>query len=269
MTSHAILASLFSALVWLVIIGGLRQRQKLRPVAAILLFVLPLLAGNVYYFGWVNPEQQKQAAIDASAARLATLPVWRTVKVQQPALYQQAYDELITHLRAGMPPQQAIDSLRPLVADLLNQRINAARDEDLVDYMQASLEQMKQIRQHSTGQCFRFLFPQVKGGVNVSELLPKAVTDRELQSMDVLLQHSRGAEQSVDLKQGRVQLQNVVRGLYDRWGSDLQTLNTPAEPGVDEGKLCDMTIDLYQSVLALPGKDSANVLRIIISGTGN
>jgi hypothetical protein len=267
--SHAILASLFSALVWLVVTGTLRKRKKLSTAAALLLFVLPLLAGNLYYFGWMRPEQQQLAKIDAAAAQLATLPVWRTVREQQPDLYQQAYDELLSHLRAGMPPQQAIDRLRPMVADLLNQRINAARDEDLIDYMQVSLEQMKQMRKLGAGQCFRFLFPQVKGGVSVSELLPKALIDRELQSMDVLLKHSRGVEQPVDLKQGRVQLQAVVGGLYQRWGSDLQTLNTPAESGVSESKLCDMTIDLYQSVLALTGKDSANVLRIIISGTGN
>lgn len=87
--------------------------------------------------------------------------------------------------------------------------------------------------------------------------------------MDTLLKHSGGLEQPLDIKKGRVQLQAVVRELYQRWGSDLQTLNTPAESVVNEGKLCDMTIDLYQSVLALTGKDSANVLRIIISGTGS
>ncbi len=43
-------------------------------------------------------------------------------------------------------------------------------------------------------------------------------------------------------------------------------MNKPGEPGADEIKLCDMTIDLYQSVLALTDKDSASVLRIIIGG---
>lgn len=100
-------------------------------------------------------------------------------------------------------------------------------------------------------------------------MLPKPLTDSELLAMDTLFKHSNGADQPVDLQQGRVKLQGVVRTLYAKWGSDLQTLNTPAEAGVDEAKLCDMTIDLYQSVLALTDKDSANVLRIIISGTGN
>ncbi|MTD28784.1 hypothetical protein [Erwinia sorbitola] len=269
MISHAILASLFSALVWLVAVGALVKCKKLAPLPAILLFSLPLLVGNLYYYGWISPEREQQAQIDAATAHLARLPVWRTVKEQQPGLYQQAYIELVNSLEDGVPEQQAIEHLRPLVADLLNQRINAARDEDLNSYMQISLEEMKQMRQRGASECFRFLFPQVKGGVNVSKLLPEDLTGRELQAMDLLLKHSGGVDQPIDLKQGRVQLQAVVRQLYERWGSDLQTLNTPAETGVNEAKLCDMTIDLYQSVLALPDKDSANVLRIIISGTGS
>lgn len=269
MISHAILTSLFSALVWLVAVAGLRRLTKMTPVLAILLFSIPLLLGNLYYYGLVIPERQQQAKMDAAADHLSRLPIWRTVKEQQSALYQHAEEQMLDSMRAGVPQQQAIDRLRPLVTDLLNQRINVSRDEDLIGYMQVSLEQMKQIRQRGAGQCFRFLFPQVKGGVNVSELLPASLMDRESEAIDVLLRNSSIVEHPVDLKKGRAQLQAVVQGLYAHWGSDLQTLNTPAEAGVSEAKLCDMTIDLYQSVLALPDKDSANVLRIIISGTGS
>lgn len=269
MNSPAILASLFSALVWLLVIGWLLKRQKLSKLTGALLLVLPLLLGNLYYYGWIAPRQQQEAALAAAQDSLAAQPVWRTLKEQQPTLYRQANDRLLSSLEAGVPLQQAIDRLRPLAADLLNQRINAARDEDLIRYMQISLEEMKAMREKGAAECFRFLFPQVKGGINISEVLPKPLTDSELLAMDTLFKHSNGADQPIDLKQGRVKLQGVVRTLYAKWGSDLQTLNTPAEAGVDEAKLCDMTIDLYQSVLALTDKDSANVLRIIISGTGN
>lgn len=257
------------ALFWLVVIALLVKRGSLGKIAALLLLILPLLAGNLYYFRWMAPQQAEVARLDAAQLKLSTLPVWRTIKVQQPALYQQASDELRNALQSGLAEQQAFDRLRPLAADLLNQRINSAADEDLIGYMSISLEEMKQLRQQSAERCFRFLFPQVREGVDIAELLPRSLIEAEMQMMDRLLVNSNGNERVVDLPRGRKQLQSVVKTLYGKWGSDLQTLNTPAEPGVDEGKLCDMTIDLYQSVLALADKDSANVLRIIISGTGN
>ncbi len=267
--SQPVMISSAIALVWLVVIALLVKRGSLGKIAALLLLILPLVAGNLYYFRWLAPQQAETARLEAARQKLATLPVWRTIKIQQPALYRQASDKLQNALQAGLAEQQAFDRLRPLAAELLNQRINTAADEDLIGYMKISLEEMKQLRQQSADRCFRFLFPQVRGGVDIAELLPPSLIESEMQTMDRLLANSRGGDRTVDLPHGRKQLQSVVKKLYGKWGSDLQTLNTPAEPGVDESKLCDMTIDLYQSVLALADKDSANVLRIIISGTGN
>lgn len=268
MISQVIVVSAATAAIWLALIVMLVKRRKMGKTAAVLL-LLPLLAGNLYYYRWLAPQQQQTARYAAAQQKLATMPVWETVKIQQPALYRQASDELQRSLQNGVAEQQAFDRLRPLAADLLNQRINAAADEDLIRYMQVSLEQMKLLREKNPDLCFRFLFPQIRGGVNIGEVLPRTVVDKELQAMDTLLKNSRGEERITDVKRGRARLQSVVRKLYDRWGIDLQNLNAPAEPGVDESKLCDMTIDLYQSVLALTDKDSATVLRIIISGTGN
>lgn len=267
--SQAVIVSSVTAVVWLALIVVLVKRRKMGKTAALLLLLLPLLAGNLYYYRWVAPQQQQTARLAAAQQKLATMPVWGTVKIQQPALYRQASEELQRSLQNGVAEQQAFDRLRPLAADLLNQRINAAADEDLIRYMQVSLEQMKLLRQKNPDLCFRFLFPQIRGGVNIGEVLPRSAVDKEMQAMDTLLKNSRGAERATDIQRGRSRMQSVVRKLYDRWGIDLQNLNAPAEPGVDESKLCDMTIDLYQSVLALTDKDSASVLRIMISGTGN
>ncbi|WP_042958748.1 hypothetical protein [Erwinia tasmaniensis] len=269
MTSNAILISVFSTVFWLVLTRWLWKEQKLTAPMAILLFMLPVLVGNIGYYRWVAPQRQQEAGIEYARTQMASLPVWRTIRLQQPALYQQASDRLIDHLRQGMPFRQAVELLRPMAADLLNQRINTARDRDLIAYMQVSLEEMKQVRQRSSAQCFRFLFPQVKGGVNIGELLPQDLIARDLSAMDTLLQHSDDGAPPVESSRGRQQLQKVVQALYSRWGSDLQTLNTPGEPGADETKLCDMTIDLYQSVLALTDNDSASVLRMIIGGSDN
>ncbi|MEJ4045068.1 hypothetical protein [Erwinia sp. SLM-02] len=269
MISQPVMISAAIALVWLVVIALLVKRGSLGKISALLLLVVPLVAGNLYYFRWMAPQQAETARLDAAQQKLAMQPVWRTIKTQQPALYRQASDELLSGLHRGLTEQQAFDRLRPLAADLLNQRINSAADDDLTGYMKVSLEEMKQLRQQSADRCFRFLFPQVRGGVDIAELLPPSLVESEMQAMDRLLINSGGGDRVVDLPRGRKQLQSVVKTLYGKWGSDLQTLNTPAEAGVDESKLCDMTIDLYKSVLALADKDSANVLRIIISGTGN
>lgn len=269
MILQAVLISSATALLWLALIIVLVKRRKLGKVAGAALLILPLMAGNLYYYRVVVPQQQQTLRAAMAGQALATKPVWRTVRVQQPTLYLQASDELQRSLKAGVAEQQAFDQLRPLAADLLNRRVNSATDADLIRYMTVSLQEMTLLRQKDPDLCFRFLFPQIHGGINLGEHLPRKVVDEEMQAMDTLLVNSLGPERTADTQNGRSHLQTVVHKLYDTWGSDLQNLNSPAEPGVNEGQLCDMTVDLYRSVLALPDKDAASVLRIILSGTGN
>lgn len=267
--SQATLISFISGLLVVLFLAWLSKRGSLSKAKAVLLAFVLLFAGNLYYFGFVAPQQQQEARLAAAEQRLATLPVYRTIKDQQPALYQTLDQGFIRALREGNSEQQALERLRPMLSDLLNQRISYAGDRQLHDYMAVALEEMKVIRQKDSALCFKYLFPQVEGGVNTAEILPKALIDKEMASIDDFLLHSHGAQQQVDVAKGRAALQTIVRSLYGKWGSDLQTLNSPAEAGSDNGKLCDMTIDLYQSVLALPVNNSADVLRIILDGNAN
>lgn len=265
--SQATLISFICGLLVVLFLAWLSKRGSLSKGMAVLLAFVLLFAGNFYYFGFVAPQQQQEARLAAAEQRLATLPVYRTIKEQQPA--HTLDQEFIGALREGNSEQQALERLRPMLSDLLNQRISYAGDRQLHDYMAVALEEMKVIRQKDTALCFKYLFPQVEGGVNTTEILPKALIDKEMASIDDFLLHSHGAQQQVDAAKGRADLQTIVRSLYGKWGSDLQTLNSPAEAGSDKGKLCDMTIDLYQSVLALPVNNSADVLRIILDGNAN
>lgn len=267
--SYATLISLLAGLAVIFSLSWLNKRGKIGKGTAVLASFVLIAAGNFYYFGYVAPLQQRQARLAEAEQRLATMPVYRTIKIQQPVLYQKLHQEFMHALEQGSSESQALEHLRPMLADLLNQRISRAGNQQLHDYMAVALEEMKVLRQKDAELCFRYLFPQIEGGVNTAEVLPRALTDREMATLDDFLLHSHGAEQPVNVAKGREELQAIVRTLYGKWGSALQTLNAPTEPDADKGKLCDMTIDLYQSVLALPVNNSAEVLRIIIDGNAS
>lgn len=267
--SHATLISILAGLAVVLMFTWLSKREIISKGLAVLLSFLILFAGNFYYFGMVLPEHQREARLAEAQSNLASLPVYRTIKEQQPGLYQKLEGEFIQALQQGSSEKQALERLRPLLSDLLNQRISYAGNQQLHDYMSVALEEMTVIRQSSAERCFKYLFPQVEGGVNTAEILPQALIDKEMSVLDRFLLNSHGAEQPTNAAKGRADLQIIVRSLYRKWGSDLQTLNAPAEAGADKAKLCDMTIDLYQAVLALPVNQSGEVLRIILDGNAN
>lgn len=245
------------------------KKGKIGRLSALLLVIIPLAIGNGFWLGWVYPQQKQQqlqaANIAGAQEQLAATPPYRTIRQQQPALYKQINDQLVAAVRAGSDPTKAIGQLRPLVAELLNQRIGRADDDSIINYMRLSVSQMQNLRQQGGELCFKFLFPEIRGGVNSDELLPPSLQQQDRQQMEALLLASQGPEKPVDIAQARQSLQGIVRQLYDKWGSDLQLLNSPIASRIEPQKMCDMTIDLYSAVLALPGKQSANVLRMMLS----
>lgn len=269
MTNPTLIPTLIALVLLSLLALLLVKKGNVNRLWAVLLVAIPLVAGNVWFYRWVYPQQQLAEKIAAAQQQLATTPTYRTIKQQQPALYKQLNDEFIAAVRAGIPAEKAIGQLRPLLADLLNQRIGRADDASIISYMQLSVSQMRSLRQQSGDLCFRFLFPQISGGINTEDTLPASLQQQDLAQMEALLKASRGPEVAIDLPQARQSLQGIVRTLYAKWGSDLQLLNSPGDRRVDRDKMCDMTIDLYSAVLALPGKQAANVLRMMLSANAN
>jgi len=158
--------------------------------------------------------------------------------------------------------------MRGWLMDLVNQRLTRASDAAIIDYIRVSVEEMQALQQQEPQRCFRFLYPQVNGGVNLQQVLSPELNQRDAQALETLLQQSTGNEQPLDQAAAQRDLQSVVEKLYGKWGDRLQQLNMPADTAVDRGAMCAMSIDLYSGILALPDKQAANLLRKMVSLTG-
>ncbi|RPE02183.1 hypothetical protein BBB56_07755 [Candidatus Pantoea deserta] len=249
------------------IIVVLIKTTRLRAWQGVVLFLLPLLLANLLWFSWLKPQQQRIAQQRTATDYLASTPGYRVLQTQEPALWQLLVQELQHRLRQGEAPPQAAGELRGWLADVINQRLMRAPDAAVVNYIGVSVDVMQALGKRDPQLCFRFLYPQVSGGVNLVKTLPSLNT-REAEAMEQLLLASRGPELPVDQPQAQQDLQRIVAGLYKKWGDKLQQLNLPADTAVDRSSMCAMSVDLYRTILALPDKNAANLLRRMVTLSG-
>lgn len=250
------------------IIVVLIKTTRLRAWQGMLLFLLPLLLANLLWFSWLKPQQQHAAQQQAAIDYLVKMPGYRVLQTQEPALWQLLVQELQLRLRRGEAPQQAAGELRGWLADLINQRVMRAPDAAVVNYIRASVNVMQALGQRDPQLCFRFLYPQVSGGVNLAKTLSPTLNAQDAAAMEQLLLSSRGADLPVDQPQAQHDLQRIVADLYKKWGDKLQQLNMPADTAVDRSSMCAMSVDLYSAILALPDKHAANLLRRMVAPSG-
>ncbi|MEZ3499357.1 hypothetical protein [Pantoea sp. KPR_PJ] len=256
----------FALLALLIVV--LIKTTRLRAWQGVLLFLLPLLLANLLWFSWLKPQQQRVAQQQAAIDYLAQTPGYRVLQTQEPALWQLLVKELQHKVRSGEAPAQAVGELRGWLADVINQRLMRAPDAAVVNYVRVSVKAMQALGQRDPQLCFRFLFPQVSGGVNLATSLSPALNAQDAEAMEQLLLASRGADLPVDQPQAQQDLQRIVATLYRKWGDKLQQLNMPADAAVDRSSMCGMSVDLYSAILALPDKQAANLLRRMVTLSG-
>lgn len=267
MTSLWIVTLVAFALLAFVIVV-LIKTTRLRAWQGVVLFLLPLLLANLLWFSWLKPQQERLAQLQAATDYLAQTPGYRVLQTQEPALWQLLIQEFQHKVRQGETPQQATGELRGWLADLINQRLMRAPDAVVINYIRVSVDAMQALGKRDSQLCFRFLYPQVSGGVNLAKTLPSALNTQDAEAMEQLLLASRGPDLPVDQPQAQQDLQRIVAKLYKKWGDKLQQLNMPADTAVDRSSMCAMSVDLYRAILALPDKHAANLLRRMVTLSG-
>ncbi|XXN65716.1 hypothetical protein ACRQ84_09330 [Enterobacter ludwigii] len=251
-----------------IIIILLVRTTSLRLWQGVLLFLLPLMLANILWFSWLHPRQERQALVEEVTTQLSLAPGYRLLKIQEPVLWQLLNRELLHKRLEGVPADQALGDMRGWLMDFVNKRLTRTPDAAILNYVRVSVEEMRALQQQEPQRCFRFLYPQVNGGVNLQQVLSPELNQRDAEALETLLQQSTGKELPLDQTAAQRDLQSVVEKLYSKWGDRLQQLNMPADTAVDRSAMCAMSIDLYSGILALPDKQAANLLRKMVSLTG-
>ncbi len=254
-----------SAVVTGLLIGLLHKKGVLSRVPAVIVFLVLFIGGNLLWSAVIKPHlagNREEQKVDQA---LAELPLYTTIKAQEPALYAQIRSNILKLRKEGKSQQDAINTVKPMVSVLLTQRISHAPDANVNEAMQVNLEEMQTLQARKDGSCFKFLYPQVSGGINTAQVLPPELFRKDLNTMnDLLLATGSGqTEQPAAVSTERViaMMAPVREALGNMYGEQLQMFSDLTKPDVDREKVCEISISLYSGILALQPADSAAILR--------
>ncbi|MBU9834309.1 hypothetical protein ORG37_25625 [Rahnella perminowiae] len=250
------------------LIGALHKKGKIGRVPAVTLFLVLIIGGNLLWGGVIKPRLAGNSEEQKIDQALAALPLYNTIRMQEPALYAQIRSHILTMKKEGKPQQEAIDTVKPMVSALLSQRISHAPDANVNQAMQVNLEEMQTLQARKDGSCFKFLYPQVSGGVNTAQVLPPELFRKDLDTMNDLLLATGSGQTAMPAPVSTekvVQMMAPVReALASMYGEQLQMFNDLTQPDVDREKVCEISVSLYSGILALRPAESAAILRMML-----
>src|SRR5471032_1037377 len=272
MNGNEVMVWAVSGVVIAAVIALLHKKGKIGRVPGIILFLVLVIGGNALYSGFIQPRVAGNEQTEEIDRALAALPIYSTIKAQEPALYSQLRSNILRLKKEGKSQQEAIDTVKPMVSDLLSKRMNTAPDASVIAAMQVSLEEMQALQASNDGSCFKFLYPHINGGVNTAQVLPPELFKKDLDTMNALLLASGSGQTAqptaVSGEKAKVLMAPVRQALQDKYGDQLNVFNDLSAANVDRAKICEISLSLYSGILALPEQDSAAVLRLMLGKKG-
>ncbi|WP_394854178.1 topoisomerase II [Leclercia adecarboxylata] len=219
-------------------------------------------AGWIYRDKAPNTEQQLDTA-------LSSMPVWQVIKEQEPEFRKKVQDEMLALQKAGKNEQQIIDTVQPKILHLQMARLQNAPDANVVEYMKINMEQTAAMQKVSDDSCYRYLYPEVKGGVNPMRLLDKDLMQRRMQADVDMMRAAVGPDKHTvtpqEIQQAETDVVPIIQKLTGKYGDDIELLQMPQKGKGKEKQSCDLVQDLWNNVLALPEPNAAGLIRYAVS----
>lgn len=269
--AHVLLAGYIGAVI-AIVVGMFRKKGWLGKVSGAVVFVVAIIAWNLFDVHYLIPRESPDYGLtDAQKFENAMLsmPVYQVLKEQEPALWQNILTQATQLKEAGKSEQQIIDAIQPQILQVQMARLQQAPDANVIEYMKINLEQIAAVAKVGNDECFRFLFPAVKGGINPVRIIPRELMNRRMASDMSMMHAAYGPKKhtvTAEEKQLALQdLQSISPGLVQRFGPDIQIMADPSKGVGKEKVACEMVQDLWSQVLKLPTARAAGVIRLMLS----
>lgn len=196
---------------------------------------------------------------------LRDTPAFQSIRQYEPDTYASLEASFVEAARRGDGQQKTIDMAREKISSIVIKRLPKASDEAVLKYMDVLVEQLSELQNQGNGLCFKYLFPQIEGGIDASSAFSGELLKRDLEALDLTIRtydDSRGIPTEAEVVPF---LQPLYAGLYETYGDEVAVLANPAGENVDKEKLCDITKTLYSRILELEQGQSVKVLRWMLA----
>lgn len=265
--THVLLAAYAGAVIS-VVVGLIRKKNWIGRGGAIVLTIAAIAIWNVIDIHYLRNSAAQTSAQKLDAA-MQSLPTYKVLSEQEPQAMEEIRSQVLTMIKEGKTEQQVIDFIQPQVAIIQRKRLQFAPDDMVIAVMKISMEQTAAVQKISDDDCYRFLFPEVKGGINPAKILPHEMLMKRINTDVSMMRSAYGIDKhnvtDEERQNAQKNVQSIMQSLIPKYGQDLSILSAPHNGLGKEKIACELVQDLWNNVMQLPAKEAAGVIRMAMS----
>jgi hypothetical protein len=189
-------------------------------------------------------------------------PIYGVLKQHERALYNELVEEYRVYQRGEEGSEKFVNLANEKISLAATQRLAHASGESVLALMRDMVATAKKLQGKPGDACFRYWFPQVAGPPDIAQSIEPAAQAHTLELMGEVIRSA--AENPAPLPEAdsvKDDLASVINATYDQFGADAQMLAHAEDARVDRGKVCTITISVYERILRFPPHQASALLR--------
>lgn len=264
--THVLLAGYVGAVI-ATVVSLIRKKNWIGRGGAIALTLVAIAIWNIFDIHYLR-KSTVQVSTQKLDAALQGFPTYKVIEEQEPQIFSHIRNQILKMTKDGKSEQQIIDVIQPQVLALQRQSLQFAPDDLVVAVMKSNMEQTAAIQSVSDEDCFRFLFPEVKGGINAARILPHEIIMKRINTDVAMMRSAYGENKHTVTDEERLNAQNdlrlVIQKMMLKYGQDLIIIGEPLK-GIGKEKIaCELVQELWSNVFQLPENRSSGVIRMVM-----
>lgn len=197
---------------------------------------------------------------------LLTMPVFLALKEHDPATYGGIIEEFRNGLAQNKDRAELIAQIKPRIEQVVQKRVPVASDEAVVAYVSVMAREMRELLKKDPMLCFKFLFPQQYGSIDISKHVSGELLRQDLAALTGVIKSSSEQPQAIpELEDVAADLEVAVSQLQRLHQEDVVLLDKLGDASVDKAKACGVAADFYEIIIGLPADKNGKVLRYMLS----
>lgn len=244
------------------LVASVFEKKQTKQIISTVVTVVLFTALFAWAKGTIIADHREQAVLAEFESLVAGNPAYESIQKFAPETMTEIRNYLNVAVSENHDSLSVETSIRQIVASLIASRFPKASDAAILNTIQLTVDQMTSLGERSDDSCFRFLFPHVDGGIRALNVFSQELMDRDYASMRLILStYDDTREISAEVHAMEV-LNPVYAALFQKYGRNaVAEMADVTADGIDKSKICSISTDLYEMILARGDEDAVTALR--------
>lgn len=238
-----------------------KNNNHLYYIIFIVTMILSFGASQAFILPFVNAESSTATTSDEKLLDYSALTL---IKWYDPESYYKIKDEFYQAIKEGQSKEEATAAVHNMIQTLVQKHLPHASDEAAIKYAEVKVQELAELMQNREDLCYPFFFSQMGQTLNSTKYISDITREAGLAALSDIVRTSFVSPQDIpSVEEVSTILEPVIYIELNKYGQDLALIQEPGMNKTDKIKVCEITIEMYKSLLQLPSMKGSKVIRYL------